>query len=435
MTHVLLRLALLCAAWAGCIPLQAAADANPDNDPRVALLAARQHLADHDYAALDALLAPLLAAPEPPLEALFLSGMAASEQGDYPTAIRRFRAMLTRDPGLLRPRLELARALQLSGDRQAAIYNYEQVLSAPLPDQVRRNIYAQLDDIRLRIPSVRLTTELVSDSNPQQVTSSQVVFIGGRPFTLNNPNQGKLQWGMAVTAGITYPLPSDPSWFAQFYGQAYEYPGRELDSLYAQSTLGKRFEFGPGELTLSAGAQVSTYQDRRQYSGWVTRATGLWRMTPNLAWQGDASVNSYRYPDLPFLDAELSTLGLTAVVIPNPAQRWELGAFVAYNGAAEDAYSYLQPGLNLFASQEWRAGWITGLRLLASKARYEAADPFFGEVRKDTEGRVELSVANRTLRWAGFTPLLTVGYVERNSTLEINRYDRLYGRVGLTTVF
>jgi tetratricopeptide (TPR) repeat protein len=399
------------------------------------LIEANKQLAAKDYPALNALLDPLLATPEPPLEALFLSGMAASEQGDYATAISRFRAMLTRDPGLLRSRLELARALQLSGDRQAAIYNYEQVLSAPLPDQVRRNIYAQLDDIRLRIPSFRLTTELVSDSNPQQVTSSQVVFIGGRPYTLNNPNQGKLQWGMAVTAGITYPLPSDPSWFAQFYGQTYEYPGRELDSLYAQSILGKRFEFGPSELTLSAGGQVSTYQDRRQYTGWVARATGLRRMTPNLAWQGDMSVNTYRYPDYPYLDGELSTLGLTAVLIPNPTQRWELGAFVAHNGAAEDAYSYLQPGVNLFASQEWMEGWITGLRLLASKARYGATDPFFGEVRKDTEGRVELIVANRKLRWAGFSPLLTVGYVERDSTLEINRYDRLYGRVGLTTVF
>lgn len=420
------------ALWAvlALLPLAALA-----TDPNAVLIEAQKRLAAKDYPVLHTLLAPLLAAPDPPLEALFLSGMAASEQGNYPTAIARFRTMLTRDPGLIRPRLELARALQLAGDRQAAIYNYEQVLSAPLPDQVRRNIYAQLDDIRLRIPNFRLTMELVSDTNPQQTTSSQVVFIGGHPYTLSSTNQGDLQWGMATTLGGTYPLPGDPSWFAQFYGQAYEYPGQELDSIYAQSTIGRRVEFGRNELTLSLGGQVSTYQDRRQYTGIVGRATGLWVRTPHRAWQADASVNTYRYANLPYLNAELSTLGLTAILIPNPTQRWELGAFIAYNGAAESAYSYWQPGVNLSASQEWREGWITALRLLASKSEYAAPDPFFGRVRTDTEGRMELSVANRKLRWYGFSPLLTVTYVQRESTLDIHSYDRLYSRVGLTTLF
>lgn len=405
------------------------------SDPNAVLKQAQQLWAAKDYPALTALLAPLLSEPAPPLEALFLSGMAASEQGDYATAATRFRAMLTRDPNLIRPRLELARALQLAGDRQAAIYNYEQVLSAPLPDAVRRNIYAQLNEIRLREPSFRFAMELVSDTNPGQTTSSKVVFIGGRPYTLNNANRGELQWGVAATVGVTYPLPADPSWFASFYGVVYEYPERNLDNMYAQTTIGKRFEFGRDELTLSVGGQVSTYQDRQQYTGAVARATGLWTLTPNLAWRGEVSVNTYHYPDLPYLNGELSTLGVTALIIPDPTQRWELGAFIAYNGAAESAYSYRQPGVNLFASQEWEEGWITALRLLGSRSEYAAPDPFFGAVRKDTEGRVELSATNRKLRWNGFTPLATVGYVQRDSTLEINSYNRLYGRVGLTTLF
>jgi outer membrane protein len=404
-------------------------------EPDALLLQAQKLLADKNYPALDAILAPLLDEREPPLEALFLSGMAARQQGEFDTAATRFRAMLTRDPSLIRPRLELARTLQLAGDRQAAIYNYEQVLSASLPDVVRRNIYAQLNDIRLREPSLRFTVEIVSDTNPQQTTSSKVVFIGGRPYSLNNANQGQLQWGMAATVGGIYPLPADPSWFVQFFGQAYQYPGHTLDNAYAQSTIGKRFEFGANELTLSLGGQVSTVQGNKQYDGLVARATGLWTISPNLAWKGEASINTYNYPNLPYLNGELSTLGLTAMYIPNPTQRWELGAFIGHNAAAEGAYSYWQPGVNLFASQEWSDGWITGLRLLASKSNYAAPDPFFGAVRKDTEGRVELILGNRKLRWYGVSPLVTVGYVQRNSTLEINSYDRLYGRVGLTTLF
>lgn len=404
-------------------------------DSNTVLKEAQKLLAAKDYPALNSLLAPLLAEAEPPLEALFLSGMAASEAGDYATAATHFRAMLTRNPALIRPRLELALALQKSGDRQAAQYHYEQVLSAALPDPVRRNIYAQLSDIRARAPSLKLTLELSSDSNPQQTTSSRTVTIGGRPYTLSNANGGELKWGVAATANVHVPLPSDPSWFAQAYGLAYEYPGRELDNLYAQVSIGKRFERGHDELTLSAGGHVSSYQDRRQYSGAVARASGLWVATPNLAWLGEASVKTYRYPRLPYLDGELSTLGLTAMLIPNPTRRWELGASLAYYGAAEDAYSYWQPGVSARVSQEWTGGWITGLRLQAQQSKYAAPDPFFGTVREDTEGRLELDALNRKLRWFGFSPQLLIGYVKRDSTLEINRYDRLYSRVGLSTSF
>lgn len=399
------------------------------------LLQAQKMLAEKRYDALDELLAPFLAQPSPPLEALFLSGMAAKAQGDYDAAAERFRAMLARDPNLLRPRLELARTLQLAGDRQAAIYNYEQVLSAPLPEQVRRNIYLQLNSIRLREPSLRFTVELVSDSNPQQSTSSRVVFIGGRPYSLNNANQGELQWGVAATASGIYPFPADPSWFIQFFGQMYEYPERKLDNSYAQATIGKRLAFGTNELTLSLGGQASWNQGNEQYTGMVTRATGLWTLSPKFAWRGDMSVNTYNYQTLTFLDGELSTIALTGLYIPNPTQRWELGSFFSYYGAAEAPYSYRQPGISLFASQEWAEGWITGLRLLGSKSNFLAPDPFFGEIRRDTEGRIELILGNRKLRWHGVSPLMTIGYIQRESTLEINSYNRLYGRIGLTTLF
>jgi hypothetical protein len=64
-----------------------------------------------------------------------------------------------------------------------------------------------------------------------------------------------------------------------------------------------------------------------------------------------------------------------------------------------------------------------------------APDPFFGEIRGDTESRIELILGNRKLRWHGVSPLLTIGYLQREATLEINSYNRLYGRVGLTTLF
>ena len=406
-----------------------------DADDSATLLRAQTLLAEKKWEELDALLDPFLVEANPHLEALFLSGMAARERGDYDTAAKRFRAMLTRDPRLLRPRLELARTFQLAGDRQAAIYNYEQVLSADLPDTVRRNIYVQLNAIRLREPSFRFTAEVVSDTNPQQTPSSKVVFIGGRPYTLNTTTEGKLQWGIAATGSGIYPIPIDPSWFIQFFGQVYEYPNRNLDNAYAQTTLGKRMIFGTNEVTLSLGGQLATNKGEEQYVGMVSRATGLFTASPKLFFRGDLSVNTYRYQDLQYLDGELGTLGVTAIYVPNPTQRFEIGGFFASYSAAEDPYSYRQPGINIYTSREWNQGWITGLRLLASESRYSAPDPFFGETRKDKEGRLELSIGNRKLIWRDMTPLLTVGYVQRDSTLDVNTYNRFYARVGITTLF
>ena len=237
------------------------------------LTEAQKQLSAENYQAVDSLLTPLLAMQAPPLEAMFLSGVAAAQRGDFAVAADRFRAMLTRDPTLIRPRLELALVLQKAGDRESAKYHYEQVLSAPLPDMVKWNIYRQLGDIRARSPSIKLTLELASDTNPQQTTNSKVVMIGGLPHTLSDTNQGKLKWGAAASAEVNYPLPVDPSWFVQAYGLVYEYPGRELDNLYGQASLGKRFEFGKDEISISAGAHVSAYRDHRQYSGWISRAS------------------------------------------------------------------------------------------------------------------------------------------------------------------
>lgn len=396
---------------------------------------AQARLAAENYPAVDALLASLLAMQAPPLEALFLSGVAAAQRGDFTVAADRFRAMLTRDPTLIRPRLELALVLQKAGDRESAKYHYEQVLSAPLPDAVKWNIYRQLGDIRARSPSIKLTLELASDTNPQQTTRSRVVMIGGLPYTLSDTNQGKLKWGAAASAEVHYPLPGDPSWFVQAYGLVYEYPGRDLDNLYGQASLGKRFERGRDEITVSAGAHVSAYRDHRQYNGWISRATGQWVVSPSFTWLGDAMAKTYRYQATPFLDGTLGSLGVTAVYIPNPASRYEWGVGLAHYAAAEMAYGYWQSSVNLRVSQEWAGGWISGVRVQALKSDYQAADPFFGVVRKDNEGRVEVDLLNRKLRWLGFSPQLMVGYVKRDSNLELYRYDRIYSRIGMSTAY
>lgn len=431
----------------GLIPAQGQADPGTlvatqsqpgETDPaevRAALASAEKQYAARDYAALRATLAALLALPKPHLEALFLAGMTAMAEGDYATAATAFRAMLARDPSLVRPRLELALALQKLGDRQGAKYHYEQVLAAPLPEPVLRNIYRQLLDIREREPSLKLSLELSSDSNPRQTTDSRIVYIGGLPYQLNDANRAETVYGLAATADLHLPLAADPTWFAHFFGEAFEYPERALDSSYGQASAGKRFERGQHSVSLELGGHVSQFQDRRQYAGALARIGGFYRLRPRLAVTSSLQLRSFSYPRLPFLDGTESQLNVMSVFVPTPEQRVETGAGLSHYDAAESPYSYLQPSLSVRYAQELEGGWITGVRAEARFTRYAAPDPFFRETRHDNEGRLEFDVLNRKLKWWTLSPRAIVGYVKRDSNLDLYHYNRVYARIGLTREF
>ena len=76
----------------------------------------------------------------------FLYGTIAMARGDWETAIARFRAMLARDPTLVRVRLDLALAHFQARQDGRATYHFRQALGAPdLPPAARDNALAFLE--------------------------------------------------------------------------------------------------------------------------------------------------------------------------------------------------------------------------------------------------------------------------------------------------
>lgn len=403
-----------------------------DLDSRIA--EAQALFAAKNYTELKPLLASLRAEKPPHLEVLFISGMLASQQGDYANAVSEFRKMLARDPGLFRPRLELALALQKSGDTRAAKYQYDQVLAASLPEQVRDNIYNQLGDIQSRLPSFHLSLDVVSDSNPNQASNNSIIYIGGLPFTLNN-SSAKSAYGLSLSGDLHWPLASDPSWYAHAYAEVNEYGKRDFNSIYAQTTVGKRLDWGWNNLSTEVGGHVSNYQGHPQYDGWLVRSTSFIRASDQWGLSADATYKKYNYNVLSFLDGDMKSLNLTNIYIPQPTQRWELGAGISQYSAKEPAYSYTQPQASIHYIQEWPEGWVTGAQLKALVADYNAADPFFGVVRHDKEARVEFDLQNRKLQLWSFYPKILIGYVDRSSNLDLFNYKRVYAHIDFSTDF
>ena len=128
------------------------------------------------------------------MDELFLFGLAALGAAQRPdlsadrrtalldAAVALFHAMLVARPGLVRVRLELARALFLKGRDGLARRHFEQVLAGSPPQAVAANVQGYLGRIRARRGwDMHAGFALAPDTNIGGTTDEQVIYIFGLP--------------------------------------------------------------------------------------------------------------------------------------------------------------------------------------------------------------------------------------------------------------
>jgi outer membrane protein len=382
-----------------------------------------------------AIVSRLRASPNPELQILFLSGALYAIKGRYREAAEEFRLMLARDPTLVRPRLELARALFLAHEYNAARYHFEQVLASPLPDMVRVNILNYLTLIRERVPSFAFSFDIVADSNPKQATSSSIVEIGGLLYQLNQNALAQRATGVLLTAAGKVPLPSDPSWFVRGYVEHYDYPGGDLDQGYGQLLGGKHIDIGAHGLDFEGGAHLATYSGHTLYQGATWRVSDFIRVGQTVALNLALEARDLRYEDFPFLSGWQYVGNAEVRHAITPASSIFGGLTYIRGLASEDPYAFTGYGINVRYTHEFKGGWIGSVFYQYSWYGFDGVDPFFGEVRVDSDNRAELSVTNRYLSYKGFAPRVTIGMDDRRSNIELYSFHRVYVRVGVVTEF
>jgi hypothetical protein len=382
-----------------------------------------------------AIISPLRSAPDPDLQVLFLSGALYFLSGRFEESAGEFRLMLARDPTLVRPRLELARALFMAREYGAARYHFEQTLASPLPEQVRKNILAYLDAIREHLPGFSLSFDLVADSNPKQATSTKVVQIGNLLFQLNDNARSREAQGVAFTGQGRYPFPGDNSLFVRGYLEYYDYSGGDLDLLYAQVLGGKHVTIGRNGVEFEAGGHVATYAGKMLYSGATWRVSDFLRLDPALGLNMALDAKQLDYPDFPFLNGWQHTASADLRCTLDPRSSVSGGVAYTLGSAEESAYSFERPAVNLRYVREWKGGWVSSLSWQYAHYHFGGADPFFGAVRTDRENLAEFGIMNRYLSYRGLSPRVMLGYADRQSNFDLYSYDRTYVRVGLVTEF
>ena len=419
--HGPLRAVFLCAALL-LAPAVAAAQA-PPAPPAI------------DFAAeLEAVEAQLFVTPDDP-QTQFTRGMLLAELGRHLEAADVFRRMLARDPGLLRPRLELGRVLMLAQDYHGARYNFEQVLAHELPEGVRRNVMMVLARIREQLPQFTASLDIVYDNNPSQATSVEEVEIDGLRFRLNDDARANTSTGVRLLLDGRVPLPGSPLWFVRGVAEHVDYDGKAFDFSYLQLAGGRHLKFAEHTLTLEIGHHWARYQQQRLYDGLDWRLSDYRPLRPDLSLELALAGMRLDYPVTPFRDGWQHLAEARLVYAVRPDSRWELNLGYIDNGAEEAAYAFRQSQLGLRRVDEWSGGWITGVRLQGGRARYQDADPFFRETRRDREARLEIDVLNRRLRIWKLTPRLHLGVVDHRSSIDFYAYRRGYFRLGMTGEF
>ena len=361
-------------------------------------------------------------------------------------AIDLLRSMLTQRPGLVRVRLELARAFFLKGEDALARRHFERVLAGKPPAAVAANVQRILGAIRARKRwTVRVGMALAPDSNLGARTDGRTILIdtqfGRLPFTYNTDDAPTSGIGLALWAGGEYQVPLDRFWRLRVGGDISrrEYQGDEFDRTFIGAHLGPRWLFSPRtEASLLASTRFSWLSDEPDFRDLGLRFEGRHRLNPRLSATLDASWHDRRHPgrarsDGPLIDlaagigwAALPTVRLTA------ALGWAMQRTKQEN--QRNASRWVRAGATALLPWGFTVGGSGTMRWTAYEGSFA---PFVlgGGARRDRTWSLRLNLHNRALAFRGFSPQVSAVYERRTSNAQLHDYKRLSGELRFVRLF
>lgn len=467
---LLLVLPLLLCAVAAAAQERAHLSGDPDVNRARALVRAGDH-----EAAL-AILRPMAAEAAnraDRTDVLFLTGLAAVRAAERPgraeedraalldEAVAALRAILVERPGLVRVRLELARAFFLMGEDGLARDHFERVLAGNPPPAMQANIRRFLGEMRARKRwTARFGFALSSDSNLNTASEDDTILIPvfglTLPFRRDPGAAPKSGRGAAYWGGAEYQHPLGGSgngsgadgWRLRVGGDfsRRDHAGSDFDSTSLSVHAGPRWLADPDtELSLLASA-------RRHFAGGVSRSreTGLRleaerRLSRRLTAEGQASwhrrVHAHAgntHTGTRPLDGPVTAASLGIAWLATPQLR--LDALVGRSRERTRSERWRNAGrrARLGVTAALPRGFTVGagaeFRRTDYDGRWFLLTP--GSVPRRDRGRVlSLSLFHRAFTVGGFSPRVTLARDTRKSNAQLHDYRRTRAELGFVRQF
>lgn len=203
------------------------------------------HAQGRDEAA-DAILRALADNPNLNLrsEARFRLAKALIARRRYAEAIAQLDRILIERPSAGPARLELARALELSGDHARSLQELARLQAGALPQDLAREIGRLVSTLRSTRPfGGSIEVGIAPDSNVNDATDATVIFVNGLPFALDRSAQRRSGLGLEAAGQLFWrrPMAGDTRLVIDLTGRGTVYRHNDLDDGNVQVSIGPEF--------------------------------------------------------------------------------------------------------------------------------------------------------------------------------------------------
>jgi hypothetical protein len=434
------------------VPCGVAQEVAPSFDSRVK--EARQLLKAQKFGDALPILRALTEARPGRRDLVFLKGLTAlqySRHRNVPAAAREalldeavasFRTLLIDQPGLVRVRLELARAFFYKGEDNLSREHFERVLAGNPPDPVVANVRRFLSLIRARRRwSMYLGFAAAPDTNIGGTSNERIIYILGLPFRRDAEQLTTSGIGLSVWGGGEYqhPLGERVRLRMGMNASRNEYSGGQFDRMLVALHAGPR-------VFVSRTTQFSILGDWRHqwnandpnYFDLGSRVTASHRLTQRLTVNGRASWHDRRYRTRPFLDGPVRNFSLGAGWVLTPTVRLDGSAGYGRDRPGSLRYrsksAWLETGVSVALPRGFTVGAGAGIRWTNYEAPWPPHTPA-DEDRKDRTYSLRASVHNRALTFFGFSPEVSLIHEVRNTNAQLYDYKRTGGELRVVRQF
>ena len=364
-------------------------------------------------------------------------------------AIAALHTMLVGRPGLIRVRLELARAFFLKGEDRLARRHFELVLAGEPPAGVALNVNRFLAQIRARKRwSLHVGAALAPDTNIGAGSDERIIWIdvgGARlPFRRNEEDLTTSGVGVSAWLGGEYQLPVWTEMRLRAGGDISrrEYRKSEFDQMTVAGHVGPRWLIGRGSEVslLLSGLHVWTGSglEEPSHHDIGLRVEGRHRLTPRTTLNARLSRHERRYDSEDGRDGPITDLSLGTGWVASPTlridasmgwgrerpelERWRNARrWVRVGATAALPWGFTVGGSGTLRWTDWEGRWF----------------PFVedGGERKDLTRTIRLFAHNRALTLQGFSPQVSVTQEQRASNAQLHDYERIAGELRFVRLF
>ena len=384
---------------------------------------------------------------------LFREGMIAVEASQRPglsegaqdilldEAIATFREMLVADPGLVRVRLELARAFFLKGDDRLARRHFEQVLAGGVPPAVAQNVNRYLAVMRARKRwSARFGFAIAPDTNLGGGSDQRIIYIYGLPFQRDADELTTSGIGLSLWTGGEYQYPLSDQWRIRAGADASrrEYDGRRFDQSFLSLYAGPRWLIGRNtEASLLPDVQRRWTAGAPNYDAFGGRLEVGHRFTGRITANMAASIHERRYRTQDHLDGPVLDASLGGAWVVAPTVRADAALGWGRERPEQERWRHERRWFRAGVTVALPRGFTVGASGRVSWADYEGNwfPHTAGEPREDRTRSVRLSAHNRALAFKGFSPQISVVHEDRITNAQLYDYERTSGELRFVRLF